>query len=196
MYSSIIATCLTSSSSCLEWQKAVLRRGGWEGWCTKYFLQRYIMNFIQYREIELLLASNMWCTWAGRGIVPPWPTPPVWLQPEVAGWLVWSRPTIDSNNINLKLDSIAASLFVLNWLSWQIVSDDKIQITILMLRRGALSTSSSPPSISTPSTPNSGRQMRWSAPALIFVSCKTGGCSHYGLKWWHLNKNVQKSWQN
>ena len=139
MYSSIVATCLTSSSSCLEWQKAVLRRGGWEGWCTKYFLQRYIMSFIQYREIELLLASNMWCTWAGRGIVPPWPTLPAWLQPEAADWLVWSRPTIDSNNINLKLDSIAASLFVLNWLSWQIVSDDKIQITILILRRGALS---------------------------------------------------------
>ena len=37
------------------------------------------------------------------------------------------------------LDSIAASLFVLNWLSWQIVSDDKIQITILILRRGVLS---------------------------------------------------------
>ena len=36
------------------------------------------------------------------------------------------------------LDSIAASLFVMNWLSWQIVSDDKIQITILILRRGAL----------------------------------------------------------
>ena len=39
----------------------------------------------------------------------------------------------------VRLDSIAASLFVLNWLSWQIVSDDKIQITILILRRGALS---------------------------------------------------------
>ena len=38
-----------------------------------------------------------------------------------------------------KLDSIATSLFVMNWLSWQIVSDDKIQITILILRRGALS---------------------------------------------------------
>ena len=39
------------------------------------------------------------------------------------------------------LDSIAASLFVWNWLSLQIVSvsDDKIQITILILRRGALS---------------------------------------------------------
>ena len=37
------------------------------------------------------------------------------------------------------IDSIAASLFVLNWLSWQIVSDDKIQIPILILRRGALS---------------------------------------------------------
>ena len=39
----------------------------------------------------------------------------------------------------VQLDSIAASLFVLIWLSWQIVSDDKIQITILILRRGALS---------------------------------------------------------
>ena len=39
------------------------------------------------------------------------------------------------------IDSIAASLFVWNWLSWQIVIDDKIQITILILRRGALSTS-------------------------------------------------------
>jgi len=39
------------------------------------------------------------------------------------------------------IDSIAASLFVLNWLSWQIVSDDKIQITILILRWGALSSS-------------------------------------------------------
>ena len=38
------------------------------------------------------------------------------------------------------LDSIAASLFVCNRLSWQIVSDDKIQITILILRRVALST--------------------------------------------------------
>ena len=35
---------------------------------------------------------------------------------------------------------IAASLFVWNWLSWQIVLDDKIQITILILKRGALST--------------------------------------------------------
>ena len=38
-----------------------------------------------------------------------------------------------------QVDSIAASLFVLNWLSRHIVSDDKIQITILILRRGALS---------------------------------------------------------
>ena len=30
------------------------------------------------------------------------------------------------------------------WLTWQIVSDDKIQITILILRRGALSTPSHP----------------------------------------------------
>ena len=35
------------------------------------------------------------------------------------------------------LDSIAASLFENNWLSWQIVSDDKLQISLL--RRGALS---------------------------------------------------------
>ena len=35
---------------------------------------------------------------------------------------------------------VAALLFVWNWLSWQIVSDDKIQIRPLMLRRGALST--------------------------------------------------------
>ena len=40
---------------------------------------------------------------------------------------------------NCWIDSIAASLFVWNWLSWQIVSDDKIQITTLILRRGALS---------------------------------------------------------
>ena len=39
----------------------------------------------------------------------------------------------------IRLDSIAASLFVWNWLSWQMISDDKIQITILILRRGALS---------------------------------------------------------
>ena len=47
-----------------------------------------------------------------------------------------------TSTIFTHLDSIAASLFVLNWLSWQIVSvsDDKIQITILILRRGALST--------------------------------------------------------
>ena len=39
----------------------------------------------------------------------------------------------------------AASLFENNWLSWQIVtvSDDKIQILLLILRRGALSTSTS-----------------------------------------------------
>ena len=35
--------------------------------------------------------------------------------------------------------SIGASLFENNWLSGQIVSDDKIQIPILILRRGALS---------------------------------------------------------
>ena len=38
------------------------------------------------------------------------------------------------------LDSIAASLFENNYLSWQIVSDDKIQVSLLILRRGALST--------------------------------------------------------
>ena len=42
--------------------------------------------------------------------------------------------------VSCVLDSIAASLFENNWLSWQIVSDDKIQITLLILGRGALST--------------------------------------------------------
>ena len=37
------------------------------------------------------------------------------------------------------VDSIAASLFLWNWLSWQIVLDNKIQKSILILRRGALS---------------------------------------------------------
>ena len=36
-------------------------------------------------------------------------------------------------------DSIAASIFVWHWLSWQIVLDSKIQITLLILRRGVLS---------------------------------------------------------
>ena len=54
------------------------------------------------------------------------------------------RHSVISQSSGPRLDSIAASLFVLNWLSWQIVyssivSDDKIQITILILRRGALS---------------------------------------------------------
>ena len=50
---------------------------------------------------------------------------------------VHTRPA--TTFVNWVVDSIAASLFVLNWLSWQIVSDDMIQITILILRRGALS---------------------------------------------------------
>ena len=37
------------------------------------------------------------------------------------------------------IDSIAASLFENNWLSWQIVPDDKIQITLMILGRGGLS---------------------------------------------------------
>ena len=41
------------------------------------------------------------------------------------------------------LNNIATSLFDNNWLSWQIVSDDKIQIELLILRRSALSTLSS-----------------------------------------------------
>ena len=36
------------------------------------------------------------------------------------------------------LDSIAASLFENDWLSWQIVPDDKIQTSLLLLWRGAL----------------------------------------------------------
>ena len=42
-------------------------------------------------------------------------------------------------SLQQKLDSIAASLFENSWLSWQIVSDDKIRITLLILGRGALS---------------------------------------------------------
>ena len=38
-----------------------------------------------------------------------------------------------------ELDSIADSLIENNWLSWQIISDDKIQITLLILGRGSLS---------------------------------------------------------
>ena len=36
------------------------------------------------------------------------------------------------------IDSIAASLFENDWLSWQIVPDDKIQTSLLLLWRGAL----------------------------------------------------------
>ena len=55
-------------------------------------------------------------------------------------WLSWELLMIYKHLfIESNIDSIPASLFVLNWLSWQIVSDDKIQITILILRRGALS---------------------------------------------------------
>ena len=52
----------------------------------------------------------------------------------------WNDQMIQTADLRLWVDSIAASLFVLNWLSWQKVSDDKIQITILILRQGALST--------------------------------------------------------
>ena len=38
------------------------------------------------------------------------------------------------------LDSIAAPIFENNWSSWQIVSEDKIQKTLLILGRGAFST--------------------------------------------------------
>ena len=38
-----------------------------------------------------------------------------------------------------RLDSIAASLFENNWLSWQKVSDDTIQISLLITERGVLS---------------------------------------------------------
>ena len=42
--------------------------------------------------------------------------------------------------LDVWVDSIAASLFENNWLSWQIVAvaDNKIQITLLILGRGAL----------------------------------------------------------
>ena len=47
--------------------------------------------------------------------------------------------SIISFNLRSRVDSIAASLFENNWLSWQIVSDDKILITLLILGRGVLS---------------------------------------------------------
>ena len=50
----------------------------------------------------------------------------------------WRHPSL--RHICRIVDSIAASLFVWDWLSWQIVSDDKTQITVLILRRGAFST--------------------------------------------------------
>ena len=82
-----------------------------------FFFQRYIMSFIRYWEIELLLESNWSRTWAGRSIVPPWPTPPVWLQPDTAGWLVWSRPIIESNKINL--EQPALDLHPINSKLWE-----------------------------------------------------------------------------
>ena len=71
-------------------------------------------------------------TWLLEPLSTPW-------QPQNVSsckLLVLSKVRCD---ITSSLDSIAASLFVLNWLSSQIVSDDKIQITILILRRGTLS---------------------------------------------------------
>ena len=40
--------------------------------------------------------------------------------------------------------NIASSLFENNWLSWQILSDDKIQISLLILRQGAFTMSNLP----------------------------------------------------
>ena len=62
MYSSIVATCLTSSSSCLKWQKSVSRRGGWEGWCSKYFCRDTLWNS---SDIE-----KKCCNWNKIGHVP------------------------------------------------------------------------------------------------------------------------------
>ena len=62
-------------------------------------------------------------------------------SPNIKCTLYIARESKFNSNRRITLDSIAASLFVLNWLSWQIVSDGKIQITILELRRGALSRS-------------------------------------------------------
>ena len=63
-----------------------------------------------------------------------------WLEERLRDFLMIDIIKAVMQCLGLGLDSIAASLFVLNWLSWQIVSDDKIQITILILRRGSLST--------------------------------------------------------
>ena len=45
-------------------------------------------------------------------------------------------------NMCTLLDSLAGSLFENFWLSWQIIPDDKIRISLLILRRGALSAQS------------------------------------------------------
>ena len=62
------------------------------------------------------------------------------IDQECASWkgakqIGKSSPPYSGN----ELDSIADSLIENNWLSWQIVSDDKIQITLLILGRGSLS---------------------------------------------------------
>ena len=73
---------------------------------------------------------------------------------SILRWWKWTRQeqcwhiSVVNEHVHLQptymktLYSIAASLFEYNWLTWQIatVSDDNIQITLLILRRGAFST--------------------------------------------------------
>ena len=103
------------------------------------------MGIIITQERSLKMRPNMWkmCFWRSKRI---WG---VLVCLWYFGKCMWFWESIFSTLIHLSkhlqgqlgsyVDSIAASLFVLNWLSWRIVSDDKIQITILILRRGTLS---------------------------------------------------------
>ena len=101
-----------------------------------------------------------------------------------------------------RLDSIAASLFVLNWLSWQTVSDDKIQVTILILRRGALS-NSDPPGEQDQEEPLShwrGRGWTRAEDAGTYfwnVSfCNNGWYSSVSILLWEFSKHWSGCWQN
>ena len=106
--------------------------------------QKSIIVFIFFCEkLEELsqLTFDELCKASGNSTEYQWDSS--WVVSQLKRHIIdnFETPTYILKSLQLcfNLDSIAASLFVLNWLSWQIVSDDKIQITILILRRGALS---------------------------------------------------------
>ena len=88
-----------------------------------------------------LVGPSTWDEKSSKGLKmtqngPKWPK----MVQNGPKWSTWGITRVQNGPADI--DSIAASLFVLNWLSWQIVSvasDDKVQITILILRRGVLS---------------------------------------------------------